>query len=145
MASNRVWNLMYVIGNTGRIVGDAANPQDRTGALAGAATVACNGWRVWVEHKDTGKRIFEKAAYQREDGIMVGDEVILTRGSRGRGPESGSGFERDIRARYIGGDQHNVRCILLEDDPNATVAPFKAGEAGTWNGYSFIRPIACPN
>lgn len=61
MASNRVWNLMYVRGNTGRVVGDGANPQDRTGALAGAATIAGNGWQVWVEHEKTGKRIFESA------------------------------------------------------------------------------------
>lgn len=59
MASNRVWNLMYVLGNTGRVVSDAANPQDRAGALSGAETVAGNGWRVWVEHEGTGKRIFE--------------------------------------------------------------------------------------
>lgn len=65
MASNRIWDLMYAVGNTGRVVGDAANPQDRAGALGGAATVATNGWRVWVEHKDTGKRIFESAAEQQ--------------------------------------------------------------------------------
>lgn len=59
MATNRVWNLMYAVGNTGRIAGDAANPQDRAGALSGAATIAGNGWRVWVEHHASGKRIFE--------------------------------------------------------------------------------------
>lgn len=65
MATNRIWNLMYALGNTSRVVGDAANPQDRTGALSGAEHVAKNGWRVWVEHKDTGKRIFESAAEQK--------------------------------------------------------------------------------
>ncbi len=75
MASNRVWKLMYALGNTTRVVGDAANPQDRTGALGGAATIAGNGWRVWVEHKDTGKRIFESqsevAHRQNEEAARV--------------------------------------------------------------------------
>lgn len=68
MASNRVWNLMYVLGNTSRVVGDAANPQDRTGALSGADNVANkNGWRVWVEHHETGKRIFESEAEKKHN------------------------------------------------------------------------------
>lgn len=62
MASNHVWNLMYVLGNTSRVVGDAANPQDRTGALSGAEHVSKNGWRVWVEHHESGRRIFESDA-----------------------------------------------------------------------------------
>ena len=74
MASNRIWNLMYALGNTGRIVGDAANPQDRAGALGGAATISGNGWRVWVEHKDTGKRIFEsdkEVAHRKAGGTLT--------------------------------------------------------------------------
>ena len=62
MASNRVWNLMYVLGNTGRVTGDAANPQEKVGALSGAEHVSTNGWRVWVEHHKTGKRLFESDA-----------------------------------------------------------------------------------
>lgn len=62
MASNRVWNLMYALGNTSRIVGDSANPQDRAGAIGGAETITKNGWRAWVEHCETGKRIFENQA-----------------------------------------------------------------------------------
>lgn len=62
MASNRIWNLVYVLGNTPRVVGDAANPQDRSGSINGAEHVAKNGWRVWVEHHKTGERIYESEA-----------------------------------------------------------------------------------
>lgn len=82
------------------------------------------------------------APYKRPDGIQVGDEVVLIRGSRGRGPETGPGFEREVRARYLGGNGPlDVVCELLEDDPNATTLPFRAGETGVWHGESFIRPI----
>lgn len=74
MSSNKVWNLVYVVGNTERVVSAADNPQTRANALSGAETVAKNGWRVWVQHHQTGKRIFEspaeieakKAAYERQ-------------------------------------------------------------------------------
>ena len=57
--SVKVWNLMYEAGRTGRVIGDAENPQRRASALQGAATIERNGWRVWVEHHQTGKRIFQ--------------------------------------------------------------------------------------
>ncbi|WP_137917147.1 hypothetical protein [Hydrogenophaga sp. 2FB] len=60
--TTKVWNLMYAVGNTGRIFGDAGNPQVRASALDGAETVSKNGWRVWVEHHSSGKRIFESQA-----------------------------------------------------------------------------------
>jgi len=59
--STKVWNLMYEAGTTGRVIGDAENPQRRASALQGAATIERNSWRVWVEHHVTGKRIFESA------------------------------------------------------------------------------------
>jgi hypothetical protein len=59
--TTKVWNLMYVLGNTGRITGEATNPQSRKTALDGAAVVDRNGWRVWVEHHKTGKRLYENA------------------------------------------------------------------------------------
>ena len=59
--TTKVWNLMYALGNTRRIVGDAANPQTRKSALEGAAVIEKNGWRVWVEHQSSAKRIFESA------------------------------------------------------------------------------------
>ncbi|GIK74550.1 MAG: hypothetical protein BroJett021_35380 [Chloroflexota bacterium] len=71
--------------------------------------------------------------------MKFGDEVTLIRGSRGRGAESGPGFERRLRARYVGARKNMVRCILLEDDPHATVPPYKAGDAGWWHGRSFVE------
>lgn len=50
---------MYALGNTERIMGDAENPQGRKSALEGAAVIEKNGWRVWVEHHVTAKRIHE--------------------------------------------------------------------------------------
>ena len=57
--TTKVWNLMYALGNTERIMGDAENPQSRKSALEGAAVIEKNGWRVWVEHHTTAKRIHE--------------------------------------------------------------------------------------
>lgn len=83
----------------------------------------------------------QQKPYTRPDGIVPGDEVVLVRGGRGRGPETGPGFEREVRARYLGGSRHEVHCELLEADPHATVKPDRAGETGIWHGESFIRPI----
>jgi len=60
--TQKVWNLMYVAGNPemfSKVRANASNPLKRSDALASAKTVAGNGWRVWVEHQDTGERIFE--------------------------------------------------------------------------------------
>lgn len=56
------WNLMYVAGNPemfSKVISNASNPLRRSEALENAGKIAANGWRVWVEHKDSGKRIFE--------------------------------------------------------------------------------------
>ncbi|WP_186214813.1 hypothetical protein [Burkholderia gladioli] len=72
--SKKVWNLMYVAGNPElfkRITTAADNPRARAVALADAEHVARNGWRVWVEHADTGERIFqskEEIAFQHRSG-----------------------------------------------------------------------------
>lgn len=58
--TTKVWNLMYALGNTRKVVGDSDNPQSRRSALEGAATIDKNGWRVWIEHHKTGGRIFER-------------------------------------------------------------------------------------
>lgn len=71
-------------------------------------------------------------------------EITLIRGSRGRGPESGPGYERRLRARYIGAHGNMVQCQLLEDDPAASVPPYKAGEIGWWHGRSFVEQIQKP-
>ena len=78
--------------------------------------------------------------YVRSSGIAPGDDVSLVRGSRGRGPETGSGFERKVRAKYLGGDAVNVICALLEDDPHGG-APNNAGEIGVWHGDSFLERL----
>lgn len=67
MATNRVWNVKYVVGNPAmfsKVTTDASGPYRRADALEGAKHVAENGggWRVWVEHATTGERIFESAA-----------------------------------------------------------------------------------
>ena len=59
--TTKVWNLMYVLGTTGRVVSESGNPQSRKTALAGAGVVDRNGWRVWIEHHRTGKRLYENA------------------------------------------------------------------------------------
>lgn len=67
MATNRVWEVKYVVGNPemfSRVTTAAGGPFRRTEALESAKKVADNGggWRVWVEHAETGKRIFESEA-----------------------------------------------------------------------------------
>lgn len=56
------WNLKYVVGNPEtrfKITSDAQNPLRKSKALDAATRLASNNWRVWVEHKETGVRIFE--------------------------------------------------------------------------------------
>lgn len=69
--------------------------------------------------------------------FVTGQEVTLTRGSRGR--STGQGCERKIRARLNSIDPCGlVSCTLLEDDSLATASPFLAGERGSWHGLSFL-------
>lgn len=67
MATQKVWNLQYVVGNPkmfSQVTTAAGCPMKRSEALEGAKTIARNGggWRVWVQHAQTGKRIFESVA-----------------------------------------------------------------------------------
>lgn len=62
MTAQRVWNVKYVAGNPAmfsKVTVAAGGPFRRAEALRDAEKVAANGWRVWVEHHETGKRIFE--------------------------------------------------------------------------------------
>lgn len=62
VSSKKCWIIKYVAGNPemfSRVTTDGAGPTKRSEALAAAAKVAANGWRVWVEHQVTGDRIFE--------------------------------------------------------------------------------------
>ena len=60
--NTKVWNLIYRLGTTERVVGDAGNPNTRKSALEGAETITKNGWRVWVEHHTTGTMLFQNQA-----------------------------------------------------------------------------------
>lgn len=63
--TNKVWNLMYVVGNPAmftRVTACADNPMQRTEALSSGHKLAGNGWRVWVEHQTRPERIFESKA-----------------------------------------------------------------------------------
>ncbi|WP_298150863.1 hypothetical protein [Flavobacterium sp.] len=67
MATQKVWNLKYVAGNPEMFSKEttaAGSPMKRSAALSGAQTIESQGggWRVWVEHAETGQRIFESAA-----------------------------------------------------------------------------------
>lgn len=66
----------------------------------------------------------------------IGDEIQLFRGGANK---IGIGCKREIRAKlnYID-TNHMISCTLLEDDPLASMSPFKSGETGLWNGLSFI-------
>lgn len=58
---------MYVVGNPAiftNVTANASNPLPRAEALAGAEKIGMNGWRVWVEHHDSKKRIFESEQEQ---------------------------------------------------------------------------------
>lgn len=67
---------------------------------------------------------------------LLGQEIVLRRGSRGRA--TGQGCERTVCARLDRVDGIMVFATLLEDDPMASLAPFKANESGLWHGLSFI-------
>lgn len=49
-----------------------------------------------------------------------------------------AGCERNVRARLDSVSTFDVFATLLEDDPIATIAPFKAGESDVWSGHSFV-------
>lgn len=67
----RVWNVMYALGNTKRIIGAAGNPMVRAKAEEAFSTVSKNGWRCWVEHHETKKRLFENAREIEHKGELL--------------------------------------------------------------------------
>ncbi len=68
---------------------------------------------------------------------LVGQEVVLLRGSRGR--LDGMGHERRVGARQDDANAHMIHATLLEDDSHASSPPFKARETGSWHGLSFVE------
>lgn len=64
----KIWNLMYRVGSTARVIGSADNPQTRKSALEGADTITKNRWCVWIEHHTSGKILYrnsDEVDYQR--------------------------------------------------------------------------------
>lgn len=79
----------------------------------------------------------EPSAQEIAVRALVGQEVVLLRGSHGR--LDGMGRERRVRARLDGANAHMIHATLLEDDAYASSPPFKAGESGGWHGLSFVE------
>lgn len=75
----KVWSLKYIVGNTGREVSDASNPQRRAEILAAAQRLAGTGWRAWVEHHTTGRRIFESPAELEHRAGLAGAVALNTK------------------------------------------------------------------
>lgn len=100
--TTKVWNLMYALGNTGRVIGDAGNPQRRKSALEGAAVIEKNGWRVWVEHNATSKRIFESARESEHREAAEPERIVDSAKATVAGHQltSGTGQMIDIQAYY---------------------------------------------
>lgn len=83
MASKKIWNLLYVVGDPAifsRVTASADNPMSRAKALAKAEAVANNGggWRVWVKRSDTSERIFESAA---EENLQASLNALVSTNS----------------------------------------------------------------
>jgi hypothetical protein len=74
--TTKVWNLMYALGTTERIMGDSENPQSRKSALEGAAVIEKNGWRVWVEHQARPERIFESKAEKDHKASIEAKRIV---------------------------------------------------------------------
>lgn len=70
-----IWNVRYELGNTGRVSGLSTNPLGRKEALASAETITNNGWRCWVEHHESKKRIFQNPAEELHQKSLT-DEFI---------------------------------------------------------------------
>lgn len=81
MASQKVWNVKYVVGNPAmfsKVTTAAGGPYRRSDALNNAEVVSDNGggWRVWVEHVETNKRIFESPAEKEHQTAENSKRVI---------------------------------------------------------------------
>lgn len=79
MASQKVWNVKFVAGNPAmffQVRTDAGGPYRRAEALAAAEKVAGNGWWVWVEHQETGKRIFESEVERQHQQTAEEKRII---------------------------------------------------------------------
>ncbi|WP_018984035.1 hypothetical protein [Salinimonas chungwhensis] len=74
MATQKVWNVKFVVGNPKiykEVKTDQQGPFRKGDAVERATVRADKGWRAWVEHTETKKRIFEsdvEKEFLEEDG-----------------------------------------------------------------------------
>lgn len=108
----------------------------------GSQLVRISAARIFASGKPrrSGFTLLPAEPLEPRVAALLGKDILLNRGSAAR--TVGPGCDRQVRARLDQVDGIMVYATLLEDDPWATVAPFKAGEAGAWHGLSFIGSAA---
>ena len=83
MASNKVWNLMFAGFGWTKDKSDARNPLNRKNALQEAKSIARrNECRVWVEHMNTGERIFQ-CEHELERFVGLPKQVLVSEYGKG--------------------------------------------------------------
>jgi len=71
--------------------------------------------------------------------LFFGDKVLILRGSPGRGPETGPGYGRRVRATLIGARGNQIRARLDQDDPGSAFADLShRGDVGWWDRSAAI-------
>lgn len=76
IVSKKVWNLMYRVGKTGIVTGDAANPHQRKSALEGIEIITRNGWCAWIEHHTSKKILSQNLAEIAHQQALYSKRVI---------------------------------------------------------------------
>lgn len=78
--------------------------------------------------------------------LTIGKPVFIHRGNPARGPETGPGYGRLVRAKLLAAPcfTHEAECELLEDDPAAVGGACKAGDIGYWclSSITFTDPTS---
>jgi hypothetical protein len=59
MPDTRIWNVNFVLGNTGKTLVASGSPMKRRRALDCASKISLNGWHVWVKHVDGCAMLYE--------------------------------------------------------------------------------------
>ena len=68
--TKKVWKLHFVAGNP-KLFDKAAGGEimARWEAIEAAQRMSANGWRAWVEHHETGVRIYESDAEKSHEPV----------------------------------------------------------------------------